>query len=97
MAIIEDIIRVHKDSSCCWDVGKSKKECFDDLYNAVCGMIEARAYLPHGFIHNAVGVELWYKTKSGEVGLSYLQIKNYVKYVIEKGKTLKKPYLIKNT
>jgi hypothetical protein len=96
MTIIEDIIRVHKDESCCWDIGKSKKEYYADLYNAVCGMIEARAYLEHGFIHTIVGVNLWYKTSRGDVGMSYSQIKNYVKYVIETGKTLKKPYLIKN-
>ena len=77
---------------------KDKRRCLKNIVNQLEGLIAARGYLPTNYIDNIVGFKTQgYKlTDKKEMGMSYLQIRNYIVRYINKGNHLKRPYNITN-
>jgi len=103
-SIIERIDELKKDYSLPYQFSERKRIIFE-LINDFNSLIQARRFLSDRFIDDLSGIYsqeikdnayLWTINKNKKIGMSYLQIKNYIVNYAKTGKHLKKPYNITN-
>jgi len=101
MTMLEWIKDIKEDKSYCWKIGKSKKEAYHEIMAELEGLIKARSWINDNNhpdrIFEIVGLPAWYNTGTGQIGLSYRQLRNIVIRYIKTGTLPKKPYNTSNT